>query len=341
MSVYLDRKYLLMVSSRLDKFTTKEDDLFNFRCPFCGDSRKNPNKARGYVHRKDDDYFFKCHNCNKATNFSGLLKFVDDQQHKAYVLEKFASNNTKLTVPKKECVIVPVSNPSNKLKNIGDFKDSIDTLPDGHYAKEYIRARCIPENFFNEIFYVENYKDWLDINFPTHGKEDVPNDARIVLFFTDQNGGITNITGRSLAADQKLRYVTVKIRDDNRKIFGTHRLDRNKRVYITEGQFDSFFLPNAIASGDSNLFGLADFLRLNDVVLVFDNQPRNKEIVKQIKRAIDSNFSVALLPYDADVKDINEMVRAGMKPADVVKLIDDHVYNGLTAQLQFNNWRKC
>ena len=342
MSVYIDRKFLLLISARLRNFKQKKEDLYNFSCPYCGDSHKNLTKARGYVYRKGNDYFYMCHNCNVSTTFSKFLQYMDAEHYKEYVMEKYtngAPKNAPVGLPDFTATL-GANTAYDRLKALSDFPDSLDKLPDNHYAKAYIRARGIPEKFWNEIYYVENYKEWLDTNFPTHGKENLPSDARIVLFYTDRNGGITNVTGRALAADNKLRYVTVKIREE-KKVYGLHRLDTTKRIYITEGQFDSLFLPNAVASGDSNLIGMAEYLKANDIVLVYDNQPRNKDIVKQIRMAIEANLAVSLLPYDTDAKDINEMVKGGMKPTDVQKLIDNHVYSGLTAQLHFNNWRKC
>ena len=79
MSIYVDRKYLNLVSHRLKKFKRKNDDLYNFRCPLCGDSQKNQSKARGYVYRKKNDLFFKCHNCGSGTTMANLIKKLDSE----------------------------------------------------------------------------------------------------------------------------------------------------------------------------------------------------------------------------------------------------------------------
>ena len=145
---------------------------------------------------------------------------------------------------------------------------------------------------------------------------------------------------------QTSRFVTslLKIRDE-KKIYGTHRLDPSTRVYVTEGQFDSLFLPNAVASGDANLIGLADYLKkefgCQDVVLVYDNTPRNKEIVEQMEKAIEEGHQVVILPYDPHSKDINEMVKFGYNELYVKCLVEKYTFSGLTARLQLNQWRKC
>ncbi len=94
MSVYIDRKYLLLISSRLQQFKQKKEDLFNFRCLYCGDSKKNKLKARGYVYRKSNDYFFICHNCGKSTTFAKFLEHVDGTTYKQYILERYATGET-------------------------------------------------------------------------------------------------------------------------------------------------------------------------------------------------------------------------------------------------------
>jgi hypothetical protein len=152
------------------------------------------------------------------------------------------------------------------------------------------------------------------------------------------------VTGRALLGDTKLRYVNVKIRDE-KKIFGLHRMNPTERVYVTEGQFDSLFLPNAVASGDAHLLSLGDTLigehGCEDLVLVWDNTPRSREIVNKMNFAINLGYKVVMLPYDEDAKDLNEMVKGGMSLSDVKELIDTNVYTGLNAHLKLNEWRRC
>ena len=63
MSSYIDLKFISNLKSRLPQFKQKNDYLFNFRCPHCGDSKKSKLKARAYLYRVKNDMFFKCHNC--------------------------------------------------------------------------------------------------------------------------------------------------------------------------------------------------------------------------------------------------------------------------------------
>ena len=94
MSVFIDRSFLLQVSPKLQRFARKKDDLYNFRCPFCGDSQKNKLKARGYIHRKQNDYFYMCHNCGVSTTFYNFLKQVDPNLLQEYQLERYKNGET-------------------------------------------------------------------------------------------------------------------------------------------------------------------------------------------------------------------------------------------------------
>ena len=49
MNTFVDIKYIGLLSPNLSQFKKKKDGLYNFRCPYCGDSQKNKLKARGYL----------------------------------------------------------------------------------------------------------------------------------------------------------------------------------------------------------------------------------------------------------------------------------------------------
>jgi transcription elongation factor Elf1 len=338
--VYIDRTHLLLISSRLERFKQVKEDLYNFRCVYCGDSKKSQVKARGYVYRIDNHYNFICHNCNVSTTFGKLLEFINPEQYREYMMEKFSKPKEEEETP----VFLNEGRKPISSRNISEFADtSIVTLPDNHYAKEYIIDRKIPIEFHNEFIYADNFKLWMDKNFPDHGKKNVPDDPRIVMFYTDIDGTITNVAGRALR-DNSIRYMTIKIRDDMKKIFGMHRLNVDKTVYITEGQIDSLFFKNGVAAGDANLNGLGDYLQKvysADVILIWDNTPRNRDVVRQMDIAVKEDFKVVMLPYDEDAKDINEMILGGMTQEEIKNLFDEHTYQGLRAKLKLKEWRRC
>jgi len=359
MSVYIDRKYLSFISAQLQQFKQKKEDLFNFRCPYCGDSKKNKLKARGYVYRKSNDYFFICHNCGKSTTFAKFLEQIDGTTYKQYILERYSAGETGYGTNVKKPDFQQLkgnayarlqstlnesrgdsSQPKSMARTWRTFTHySVKNLPEGHYAREYIKKRMIPVKYWDEILYIDKFKDFLDKEFPNHGKDEVPNDDRIVLFYTNEKGEITNVAGRALS-DTKIRYVTVKVTDE-KKLFGLHRLRKQDKVYVLEGQFDSYFVENSIASGDSNLGGVAAIFPELNIVLVYDREPRNKDIVKQIERSIDKGYNVCLFPENVNGKDVNEMIQNGLTIDEIKTIIDSNTFSGLAAKLKFTHWKRC
>ena len=51
----VDSKYIGLISSRLQKFKRVKADLYNFRCPICGDSQKTQEQGeRIFLSGKDE-----------------------------------------------------------------------------------------------------------------------------------------------------------------------------------------------------------------------------------------------------------------------------------------------
>ena len=123
--------------------------------------------------------------------------------------------------------------------------------------------------------------------------------------------------------------------DDKDKIFGLDRVDKSKPIYVVEGPLDSLFLDNCVAVAG------ADFSNMKgDLIIIYDNEPRNKEINKQIEKTIDQGKSVCLWPDSMIHKDINDMVIAGYTKEQVQEIITDNTFSGAAAQLRFSEWRK-
>ena len=75
-------------------------------------------------------------------------------------------------------------------------------------------------------------------------------------------------------------------------------------------------------------------------VVVFDNEPRNSEIVKQVEKYIGMGYHVCIWPDHIEHKDVNDMVLAGVKEQDIKLIIDNNTYQGLGAMVRFNAWKK-
>ena len=68
-----DEEIIEKLAPSLPQFGKVRDGVYQFRCVFCGDSRKNPNKRRGYLYLKGDSYNYCCHNCNHRSSFQKLI----------------------------------------------------------------------------------------------------------------------------------------------------------------------------------------------------------------------------------------------------------------------------
>ena len=148
----VDAKYIGLVSSRLKKFKRVKENLFNFRCPICGDSQKHKNKARGYFYRVKNNINFKCHNCGASLSFNNFLKHIDANLHKQYTLEKFKEGHTGknfvVEEPKFEFV-KPVFK-----KSLGLPKASSSPI-----ASEYLTKRRIdPDKFY----FADKFMEWAN-----------------------------------------------------------------------------------------------------------------------------------------------------------------------------------
>jgi transcription elongation factor Elf1 len=335
MSVFIDRSFLLRISPKLQRFTQKKDDLYNFRCPLCGDSQKNKTKSRGYVYRKKNDYFYMCHNCGASTTFYNFLDKVDPTLIKEYALERYKNGETgNNNYPKPDFEEFKTEKPI--FKKALDLP-SIDSLPEAHFAKVYVQQRRIPETFLSQLYYAEDFAAFIQ----SLGiqKELSKEDKRLVIPFYDQEKNLVAIQGRALG-ESKLRYITIKLHEDNHKFFGLDRIDEEKMIYVVEGPIDSMFLDNAVATADSNLESITSIYDKSKVTLVFDNEPRNKEIIKKIDEAIEKHYNVVIWPEMIESKDINDMILDGFSPDEIQDIISKHTFVNLRAKAEFVNWKK-
>ena len=333
MSVFLDRSFLLRISGRLARFARKKDDLYNFRCPMCGDSLKNKSKSRGYVYRKKNDYFFMCHNCGSSMSFFNFLKHIAPELSQEYTLEKYKLTTTTGNTAEPDFTEFKSKPVFNEHINL----PTIASLPDAHFAKAYVLSRHIPLNFHSELYFAEDYRSFVE-SFGVE-KEIYKGDQRLVIPFYDKENKLVGFQGRALG-ESKQRYITIRLQEDVTLFYGLNKVNREERILVLEGPLDSMFLPNAIATTNSNLESAVHFFDKEQIVLVFDNEPRNKEIVDQIEHAVDNHFKVVIWPEMVVEKDINDMVLSGFSLDEINDIIDTNTFSNLRAKIEFVNWKK-
>ena len=322
----IDSKYIGLVSSRLQKFKRVKPNLFNFRCPICGDSQKHKNKARGYFYQVKTNTNFKCHNCGASSSLNNFLKQIDSTLHKQYTMEKFKegfAGGSGFVVEEPDF---------KKIINKPVFKKKLD-LPKAtevKIAKEYLEKRKLDATKF---YFAPRFKEWTNTQkqtFDTIGRDE----SRIIIPLHDTEKNLIGFQGRSLGPNS-VKYITVMLKDDAPKIYGLDQVDSQKPIYVIEGPFDATLVKNSVAMCGSDIdlrtFGWSDY------IYVYDNEPRNREIVNRIAKTIDRGDKVVIWPTTVEEKDINDMVLGGQ---NVMSVLKSSTYSGLQAKVKFNNWKK-
>ena len=334
--MYIEQKYLLLASSRLQQFKRKGDYLWNFRCPYCGDSKTNLTKARGYVFRKESNLIYKCHNCGIGANLNNFLKHLDSQLHDDYIKEKFLDNGKDRDTQayEKFSTHAPYLKGSSPLKS--KLVKKVSSLDHNHYAKKYVQKRKIPSDKHYLLYHTESFNQWS--NEWCHKKLETNSDcARLIIPCHNEENKFIACQGRAYDNnDFKLRYQTSKVHEDTQLIFGQDRLKSDKPKFAVEGPIDSLFVDNCVAVLGFNKFKLLS----KDYTIIPDNDRRNTQVLKSMSELLELGYSMVLWPDEIIEKDINDMIMSGMSVEKLKTIIENNTYQGNMALLKFTNWRK-
>ena len=332
MSSYIDLKFINDLSGRLSQFKKKTDYLFNFRCPHCGDSQKSKTKARAYLYRVKNDMFFKCHNCGQGQNLANFIKFVDPKLYEQYLLERYKKSAPATPKPKFDFKPTKFTNqtPIDDLKSIKD-------LPEDHPARLYCVNRKIPEKYFDKLFLSDKFMTLVNEVKPNTYKitKDHP---RLIIPFYDTTGKVFAFQGRAFGKEQP-KYLTIKLDESKQKVYGLDKVNFQQPIYITEGPIDSLFIDNCLAAGGADLF-LKNKIPNENITYIFDNEPRNKEIVNRMYKVIEQDFNVVIWPEDLQLKDVNDMIMSGLTKLELQDIISNNTYSKLSALTKLNYWKK-
>jgi DNA primase len=160
---------------------------------------------------------------------------------------------------------------------------------------------------------------------------------RLIIPFYGVDGKPFAFQGRAFGNEQP-KYLTIKFDDTKQKVFGLDRINLQEHIYIVEGPIDSMFINNCLAAGGADLT-----LRVpsEQVTYIFDNEPRNKEIIKRMQKVIDDGYNVVIWPNDLQLKDVNDLIISGLTKSEVANIISTNTYSKLSALTQLNNYKKC
>ena len=335
---YIDTKYLNIIGPQLLQFKKKGDFLWNFRCPYCGDSQKSRTKARGFVYRKKNDLFYKCHNCGIGTTLGKLIEYVDSKIHKDYIMERYRCG-VKTNNPEPEFKFdVPIFRKKGVLKSL----KSISDLSTEHPARKIVEERLIPSEFLSDLYLCESFYKFTNTLVPNKFPSLDGDHPRLLIPFRDEEGEVFAYQGRAFGKEEP-KYITIKLQDRD-KIFGLDRVVKKEPIYVVEGPLDSLFLDNCIAVGgadfDRPLSIEGSLISNGELTVVFDNEPRNKEICKLIEKTINTGKKVCLWPESMEHKDINDMILGGYTKEEIQEIIKQNTFQTASAKMQFATWRK-
>jgi hypothetical protein len=321
----IDEKYLILLSGRLEKLKKVKPGLYNCRCPLCGDSQKNKSRSRGYFYQKNNNTNYKCHNCGASLSFNNFLKTYDSKIHADFCLDKYSAGFTGKNFPTEKPKIIKVAPPV--------FREKLD-LPLAilnERAKKYLESRRLdPERFY----YAKEFKKWTNTLKETFDEKGLNYEEERIVIPLHLNKKLIGFQGRTLG-NSEIKYITIMLNNEFPKVYNLDSVDKSKNVYILEGPFDSEFVTNSIAmcGADVNLTKL----NISHPVYVYDNEPRNKDILKRMERVIKCGGSLVIWPDNIYQKDVNLMIMSGI---DVMDIITNNIYTGLEATLKFNFWKK-
>lgn len=337
---YLVEQYIGYVSSRLENFHKKSSSLYNFRCPFCGDSERNPHKARGYLIERNNEVFFYCHKCHAPIgNFQNFLKKLDPSLYTEFIKDKYSSSDKKV-----ETFELPKQDYKPRLYDTALLSDltSVADLAPIDSVRVYVRSRRIPEELYGRLFACPFFKKFTNSLIPDkfNAASLRHEEQRLIIPFFDEDRKMFAYAGRSLDVDPYLRYINIVLDETKPKLFGLDRWNKKVHTNVVEGPIDSFFLTNCIASAGGSLITDLKGSDPDQFTIIYDNEPFSKDTKHKIERAIEAGFPVCIWPDDLPYKDINKMFLEGMGKDEIERVIKQNTFKDLEARLRLTFWSK-
>ncbi len=344
---WIDAKYVNLLSNRLNNFKLKPGGIFNFTCPLpeCEDGKTNKKKSRGYVLSKGGKYRYYCHKCSANMPVSMFIKEMDDGLYRDYVIEKLKERGTYKAPAeykaekKKEAVESKVelgitSTVLNRLKKVSQ-------LAHDHPAKLYVESRRIPTTYHYKLFYCPRFKSYVNSILPGKFESIEHDEPRLIIPLFGPKDEFYGFQGRSFKKDDTLKYITILLDDNSRKVYNLETVNFNKRIKVFEGPIDAMFITNTIATLGGSLIAILDEIGANDYVIVYDNEPRSKFTVKKMEKAIEAGYPICIWPDNVLQKDVNLMITKGKLSVDQIEdIIKENTFQGLQAQLRMSSWKK-
>ena len=339
---WLEQKYINLVSARLRNYKRKSGTLFNFSCPLCGDSANNKHRARAYIYEKKGNALFHCHNCGATTSFTNFLKTIDYGLFQDFTVETLKEKGPEQSKLKEESPLTKFAKPLFVTTGPLAGLKKVSQLKHDHFCKEYVVNRKISNPYHAKMFFCPKFFAWVNSFMPDKfSKESLLYDEPrlIIPFIKDEK--MHAFQGRALIDNSNLRYITIVYDNDVPKIYGLDTVNFAKKTYVFEGPIDSMFVNNSIATAGGDLVSTVASIPRENLVVVYDNEPRSKETRNKIDKAILNGYNVCIWPKNLELKDVNDMINAGMSSDFIRYIIDTHTFRDLRAKLELNTWSKA
>lgn len=347
--LFLEREMARQIAFVLPMFSdhSRPDAIkLNFRCPVCGDSKKNKFKARGWFHEHKGHVWFGCFNCNVNMSLVNFMKNYREEMYKEFLKEKYKESESSKPNPKpiepKYKLVTRAELDSKFSLDRCDLVKRCDLLPPEHPVIKWMTGRVIPRDKHHLFYFTGAWKELTNTIKPDTYRNVEP-EYRLVIPIYNADGSFSCMQGRALGnVDKNQRYLTVKPDDDVNKLYGLERIDPTKTVYYFEGPIDSVFIPNSLAIvGGAMAIQDAPFKEKR--VWVLDNEPRSKDTIERLEKLIRAGERVVVwldCPW-ADQKDINDMILKSGATAELIQqYLVENTCSGLSAQRRLSEWRK-
>lgn len=307
----------------------KSGNKLMFRCPLCGDSKKNSMKKRGYYYLETCSYY--CFNCGESMSGMRLLEHLSGEDYASlkdeYIRMTYDGNHFD-SISSDFHIDKTVSGNILKLKNVvkNEWKN-----PLSEKAKDYLKGRMV----LNAPFLKENFYSY-------YSKK---NNDEYILIPWRINGTDCYFQLNDFEKHNKMGMKYIFPKNKDKMLYGLDNIDlKYDFIIITEGVYDSLFLPNCVCCGGrfltDNQFNIIKrrYPKMR-LVMSFDNDKPGLE--SMYKSLSDKRCRFEYFKWFDDntkEKDINEYV---ISHNDVNIFRDkDKVNDMIIDPLMMNLWLK-
>lgn len=336
---WLEEKYISLLSFRLRNFKRKQRSTYNFSCPICGDSATNKFRARGYIYDKKGKGVFHCHNCGESMSVSKFIKTVDPLLYNEFNLERL-----KDLKPSAQTEFVKkLKRPAFRKEGILAELKTVSQLSPNDPVKRLVVDRKIPNIMHPLLFKCDSFMKFTNEIIPDKFDQDAlkHDGTRLLIPFFTKDKQCFAYQGRAINND-RVRYITIVINEDQPKIYGLERIDPNKKTYVFEGPIDSMFIDNSISTAGGDMVATLASLHIakENLIICYDNEKHSKETIAKINKAIDYNYKVLIYPDSFEYKDINEAILGGLNPSDLQFIIERNTFSDLSARMRLSAYNR-